>query len=231
MTDEPRCGLYCARANDEGICRPRCYNLTADDLTDLPNLEASVRDKLYAFQANAHGDRVTGSKQRPLGFSEDALSLIGPINDLTTPMNILAGDDLHQVGVPPLMDTLTSWVLRVRSYQRLSYWVPTTVEAACQDLLIHHDYATGYEWSFGYAGQVRTAAHEARRLCGLYDAPLEVKQGVPCRNSVCNALGLFVDQEAERVVCPVCPQRMTFTEYEDWVKLNAAYAKQKGKIA
>ena len=225
MTEQPQCKLRCHRVTDHGIC-DRCTRLTAEDLEALTGLYGDVRDKLLEAQASTMGDRVSGSRERPLGFSVDALSLIGPVN---TPgsMNIQDGDAHLQVGPPPILDTLASWA-RVVVEERILAELTLTVEALTEFLLTHHDWSRQQHWADEYAYDIRNAAHEARRLTGGYDPRPVMKVGVPCRR--CDGLGLHELPGEDRVVCP-CGLRLTLDEYHDWVRMYAAYAKNKGKTA
>jgi hypothetical protein len=223
--DKPRCGLRCARVTDKGIC-DRCNRLTADDLWNMPVLEGEVRERLYEAQSNAMGDRVSGSRERPLGFSVDALSLVGPINNPALPDRFDARD---QVGPLPMLDTLWGWVRVVAEDRHLTYPAPT-ITAVAAFLLAQHDVWTVKQpWADEYAFEVRGCAHEARRLCGLYDAPVDVKIGIVCKRDACSSLGLFAIPGENRVECPTCGNLLTRSEYDDWVKTNAVFEEQKLK--
>lgn len=227
--DKTRCGLRCARVTDKGIC-DRCTRLTAEDLEAMASLEADVRDRLYEAQSNATGDRVSGSKERPLGFSVDALSLIGAINNPHLPMHAELRD---QVGPTPMLDALGGWARVIADERGFTYhsftYPKVSVALVAAFLANQHSWAVKQPWADEYAFEVRGCAHEARRLCGLYDAPADIKVGVPCRNKDCRSLQLYVEPGSDRVQCPLCPQLMTFPEYHDWTKQWCA--SMKGKTA
>ena len=222
--DKPRCGLRCARVTDKGIC-DRCNRLTADDLWAMPVLEVDVRARLYGAQSNAMGDRVSGSRERPLGFSVDALSLIGAVNNPARPMHVHEGDIAHQVGPLPMLDSLGGWARIVIEERHLTNTPKATVAAVAGFLLVHHDWTAGRPWADEYAFAVRGCAHEARRLCGLYDAPVDIKVGVPCSRAGCDALALYEIPGEDRIECGVCHKRLTGAEYREWTVRYAAYAK------
>lgn len=235
--DQPDCGLRCNRVTDQGIC-DRCARLTLADLEAMSELYDQVREKLLEAQASTMGDRVSGTRERPLGFSVDALSLIGPINNPGLPMLAQFRD---QTGPPPMLDTLSGWARVVIDERNLNSAPKMTTESLAGLLLIHHDWAVTQPWADEYAFDIRGCAHEARRLCGLYDARPEPIAGVECRR--CSGLSLVrVPGSRYAAECKgeitndrgdtdMCGALLTPDEYHDWVAMCAAYAKQKGKIA
>lgn len=233
MTDQPRCGLRCAHVTDQGI-DDRCANLTADDLEAMPSLWVDVRDKLLEAQSSTMGDRVSGSRERPLGFSVDALSLIGPINNPSLPMLTQLRD---QYGPPPMLDTLSGWARVVTEERNLNTTPRLTVDHLARFLLIHHDWSRTQPWAEEYAFDIRSCAHEARRLAGLYDARPEPLVGIPCRRCgqyslvkiplaryAAECTGELANDRGDKDLCRAL---YTEQEYTDWVKLNAAYVKRK----
>lgn len=226
--DKPRCGLRCARITDKGIC-DRCTRLTAEDLEAMDGLEAEVRERLYEAQSNAMGDRVSGSRERPLGFSVDALSLIGAVNDPSAPMRVRNGDEQHQVGPLPMLDSLSTQAYRVADERGFTYhsftYPKVSVALVAAFLLNHHPWTVQQPWADEYAFEVRGCAHEARRLCGLYDAPVDIKVGVPCSRAGCDALALYEIPGEDRIECGACHKRLTGAEYREWTVRYATYAK------
>ena len=211
---EPKlCGRRCLR--ERLYDHVRCYDLTGADLRELPSLYGSTWAKLTP--AGGHGDRITGSRERPLGINTEAHDLLTDIRDV-----------------------LTSWCGYVAEKQQLSGPVipgqrrgdkpdrdlaATVVVTRARWLTRHHDWLSRCPdgWSVAYGEEIRDLAHRARLLCDLYPARPLLKPGIPCRN--CDNIGLIEEPGEDRIVCRTCGLRLTNAEYTDWVKWYAAYMK------
>jgi hypothetical protein len=221
MEDTPRCTRRCHKSTDGRLIHARCYDLTGADILNMNELYVILHTRL--LPGTAHGDRISGSRERPLGVNVEVLSFIGGMNNPDLPEQF---DTAHQVGRPPMLDTLNAWAAHTSA--KLGWPVRLhTIASASNFLYAQHDWISYQDWAVDYGEDIRDTAHHARLLCQLYPARPEIKVGVPCRNETCRALGLFVSPGSDRVECQVCPQRMTFTEYHDWVKKWAEYAKGK----
>lgn len=208
MTEPARCGLRCHRVTDRGIC-VRCTDLTGADLLEMVELFVRLHTRL--LPGSKIGDRITGSRERPLGVAVDVLSFIGAPGNPDQPARFNARD---QVGPPPMLDTLTTWC-RLVADERPVTTPAATITGTVTFLTRHHDWATQQPWADDYAEEIRRAAHHARMLCQLYPARPEVKAGVPCRN--CDGLGLFVAPGSDWIECPTCGRLLSQAEYADWV--------------
>jgi hypothetical protein len=222
VTEQPRCGFRCHRVTDRGIC-VRCTDLTGADLLEMVELFVTLHTRL--LPGTKIGDRITGSRERPLGINVDVLSFIGAPGNPDHPDRF---DNRDQVGPPPMLDTLTSWS-RVIAEERPVTVPGPTITTTVTFLSRHHDWARKQLWADDYGEEIRRAAHHARMLCQLYPARPVVKAGVPCRNPDCDGLGLFVAPGSDWVECPTCGLLLSQAEYADWVTRLVAY--EKGKTA
>jgi len=174
--------------------------------------------------APAAGQRVGGSRERPLPGGADRLSWLGPANPgdrLDLPgdpkeQRILAS---LQVGDVPLTAALTGWA-RMAAEELAVHVPPRTVADLVGFLLRWHAEIVKWPWSDDYAREVHGLWATARRLTG--DAEHWVRigaciavldDGQPCGET------LSARPEARVIRCPQCGADWA---RELWLLLGAA---------
>lgn len=211
MTDEARCYRRCIR---DTFCA-RCYDLTEADLRDLPELYITLWTILPPGQGS--GDRVTGSRDKPIGIRGDVHDLmqdmVGKLTawvDEVCDKRGLTGPHLpptvRPVGPPRDLDAL-----RVHS---LATW-----------LLPHHEWLATGPAAVDYGEEIRDLAHHTRRIAGLYPARPEIKHGVPCRQ--CDTVNLFIAPGSDWIECGSCGVLLSQAEYAEWIGMLAAHERGK----
>lgn len=181
----------------------------------------------------AGGDKVSGSREAPLGVRVSVLSFTAPPNNhrLGITEAWRDADDLGlQVGERSLLDTLCAWgrlIVEEHPDRLVGPVVPrnggtAARVAACTGwLLARRDWPYEQLWCDDYAGEIRQAADHARRLLGMYDEQPELKAGVPCRR--CLSMSLVRYPGEADIVCArvACQQVLRPDEYEAWARLYA----------
>lgn len=202
-----RCGLRCNRVTDTGVCR-RCAALLHRDLTEMPELWVRLHTQLTP--GSGVGDKVSGSREQPIGVRVDVLSLIGPAGDPPTPRD--------QIGDAPILDTLTTWAMLITEERHLA-GPRHDITGLSAFLLAHNGWAVERPWADDYAEEVRRAAHTARRHTGLLDA-LPERMGAPCPH--CDALALQRAPGDDWIECGGCGRLISPAEYDTWHRMYAA---------
>lgn len=209
--DEARCYRRCTQ---DVLC-VRCYDLTEADLLFLPEGYTTLWTLLPPGQGA--GDRVSGSRDKPIGIRADVHDLmqdmagkLGAWADLVRFERRLAGPHLtltrHAPAPPRNLDAV-----RVHT---LAAW-----------LLPHHEWLATGPAAVDYGEEIRDLAHQTRRIAGLYPARPEIKHGVPCRH--CDALALYIAPGSDWIECGACGNLLSQAEYTEWVGMLAAHERGK----
>lgn len=235
--EKPRCGLHCANPEHDGaLCTRRCEHLYLADLADYQPLYVQLgpdtEDEHLLPGAAGGGPRVSGSREAPLPARAGALNLRGPAAQQQISRHAIetaatrAGREAltehlaDQAGQQPLLDALTTVIRELRPYLGSNYrlnrgTIDDQITAHATWLDRQYDRYRCHPEITYLAETVRTAAHNARTMLGLFDAPIDRKP-VPCR---CTYLTLIQQPGSDDVECtnPDCMAVYYPADYARWV--------------
>jgi hypothetical protein len=113
----------------------------------------------------ANSDRVSGSREQPLGINVAALSWIGPARH-DAPPGALAGDHAQDQGDPlPLLDTLTAWCRTISDDRGLTVnWLGAHCDQLVAFLAVTYEWATAQPWALDMCEEIRDQAAHGRAV-------------------------------------------------------------------
>lgn len=233
MTEPEACDRRCHNTIAGAICDP-CYADTWADLCALPGLWDRAHDELAG--GSATNDRVSGSRERPLGANVTALSWIAPARHDAAPGAMLNPDD--QTGPLPLADVLTSWAraisdeLPAHAPGARATWYGATIDELADHLARHFGHATSAVWADDFAEEIRDAAAHGRGITREYGEPSGHRDGVRC--PTCDTLTLYLRPGARFTECEVraggCGRMWSPAEWAELVGDRAALLVEAGLV-
>lgn len=193
-----------------------CRTRLAADLTDLVAAHAS----LSAEPGCSATERITGTRERPLGVRVAVLDLMLPARH-TTGVRDVYGD---QGGLTPVAVLLESWardwagilghMLPAPTVAILGRWMGLRLEWACDVHPAIDEYTT----------EVRSALAACRAAMGDRASRPELCEGVACPK--CDLRALYRMPNSDLIHCGACPHLLTQEEYDREVQRQAKRATQ-----
>lgn len=195
------------------------------------------------------GPRVSGSGETPLPGGADRLSWLARAADVHGADRADADRWLDadcQTGVVPVAATLAGWVrlaaeelgvtvprvgrLTAGPSGRVRRTASEDVPALCRFLSIQHDRICARDWADDYAEALHDLWVYAMARTGRFDGRPEPMDGVPCPR--CDRMALVRVPGEDGRSCDRadggCGAWLTDREYEQWVRLEAHWAKEAG---
>jgi len=188
-------------------------------LVEIVELYALLPANLLPGQA--HGQRVSGSREAPLPLRVDPLDLMMPARaaEPTAAARAFPEDQMGDLSVASRLD---SWVCDWRSSIRCGdIRPPPTVEELVRWLRVWLEEACDSHRAIDeFAEEMRELVHGLRVATGRNAVHPELKKGVPCRE--CERLALFRKPGSDFIECGSCGLLLTPEEYERWTALIAS---------
>jgi hypothetical protein len=231
VTEQPHCGRRCLhnRLYDHQGCSDRTHRAQRA----LPRLYITL--KLHLAPNQGTGDRVTGSREKPLGLRPDIHDHMSDIRDTLREWVRYVTAERHLTGpASPLLRQQRRIIVSTTGTARVHQLPDRDKDASLVHerstwLLQHHTWLARQDIGVAYGEEIQDLEHRARVLADLYPARPVLKVGVPCRN--CDTMALYDPPGSEYTECGSCGLLLTQSEYRDWTRMYAAYAKTKGKTA
>ncbi len=215
-------------------CRPRYVKagfVCPSDRTGLESTLDDIRDMWPQLTSgpssgirSAGGAPVSGSKEPRVPANLDKLDLRSLRLLYLTPQGWKHASD--QVGYEPVVGVLCAWVrdwretlfpaegLPAPALPVLVRWLSDRLDRACSE----------HPGIGEFAGDIADARHALRRVLGLTNAPPEKCMGVRCR--ACDRINTLY-REGGLIQCKWCGHNYSQREYESWVGLLNADARQR----
>lgn len=228
MTDLPRCTDRCNRMSASGLC-DWCSRRLAAELAAFPGLVADLERQLTPSQS--HGDG-RGGGERGIGVRVDVLSALGPSGTPSVADGTLRpGTEADQVGDPPLWTVLAEWARLAAEELSHTAVRPWTFASARTFLVRQHDRICARPWADDYAAEVHQAWRTAMTLTGRWESA-QPQSGRYC--PWCQAGALYQRPGEDTYDCQEraggCGRTMERVEYEQMVRMGAAYLRQSGVV-
>lgn len=233
MTEPPRCTDRCNRMSASGLCQ-WCRDRVGRELAAFPELWTELWDSL-----EPGGNKGDGrGNERTLGVRLEVLSFVGPAagagdpdeQNRPDPGDLLDKAGPLQVGPISLPDLLGSWARMAAEdfgyAQRV--WTFTT----SRDFLVRqHHRICSQPWADDYAAELHEAWRTAMTLTGRWESA-QPQPGRFC--PWCQAQTLYQRPGEDTYECQEraggCGRTMLRSEYEQMVRMGAAYLRQSGVV-
>lgn len=197
------------------VCEP-CRRWLAFDLGTL----VAVWQELSAEPGRANTQRISGSRERPLGVHLAALDHMLPV----THTEAIVDDHGDQVGAIPVAVVLASWVRDwLETMHNPNDQPHFTVPDMAAWLAHFSEWACDHHPAIGdFATEIRTTLATCRAAIGELPLRPQLCDGIACQR--CDNRALY--RAEGRVTCAVCGKIYEQTEYDEWVRQLAGQTRQ-----
>lgn len=199
------CALpHCELPTQAGLCEDHADSLRRD-LYELPELY----EALTLYPGRTDSERISGSRDQPIGLRVDVLSFTGPALRDDQPQRLDVGEPDLQTGPLPLHDVLRQWGRIICTDRDLNPGLVDAQRFHLQNL----DWSTAQAWADDYYLELRAAIHVCRVLSGAGHLTHHLT-GVACPRLGCNLQTLVRENGSEEVRCRSCRATWTWDEYQ-----------------